>query len=70
MNAMLKPINPAPDALAILRSCEPTPALVRMLADTAAAWAKQGRTDDALAALSLGLCARSALEAQSVPIKK
>lgn len=51
---------PPPSVQDILRTCEPSPALVKLLADSATQWAKAGRLDDAAAALALGLCARSA----------
>lgn len=51
---------PPPSVQDILRTCEPSPALVKLLADSATQWAKAGRFDDAAAALALGLCARSA----------
>lgn len=54
-------LPPLPDTLAMLRTCEPTPALVYLLASSATAWARAGRVDDACAALSLALCARSAI---------
>lgn len=60
-------IPPAPEAVAMLRTCEPTPALVKLLADTATAWGNAGRLDDAVAALSLALCAHSAMRAREVP---
>lgn len=60
-------IPPNMTAVAMLRTCEPTPALVKLLADTAAAWARAGRLDDAAAALALGLCAHSAVRARETP---
>lgn len=54
---------PLPDTLAMLRTCEPTPALLKLLADTATQWANAGRLDDAVACLSLALCVRSAMGA-------
>ena len=51
---------PPPTAQEVLRACKPSPALVSLLAGAATTWAKQGRIDDACAALSIALCARSA----------
>lgn len=60
-------LPPAPEAVAMLRTCEPTPALVKLLANTATAWGNAGRIDDAVAALSLALCAYGAMRAREVP---
>lgn len=62
--AQAETIPPTPDIVAMLRTCEPTDALVQLLANTATTWAKQGRLDDAAAALALGLCCRSAMSSR------
>lgn len=51
---------PLPTAQEILRACKPSPELVRLLAENATQWARVGQLDDAIAALSMALCARSA----------
>lgn len=55
---------PPPDVLTMFRTCEPTPALLKLLSDSAKSWAEAGRIDDACACLALALCVRSALLAE------